>query len=370
MHDHAGIQISADLVQHLDHGDFIFLSQVFGCLQACNAAADDDDILVFGNCISFQNILCCDRAFNARDGGQDRFSAGCHKDCLRAGCLQSCRIRLYAKAYVNACFRELGLHGLHEFCNHSFVGRNRGKVGCTTEFILCFKQDGLEPAFCQCQRGFHTGGSSADDRHCAACAVLYKLFIAVFKFPAKDRVKSTAQGKSVVENPEAFHAAKAFADQDILAGFGLFAPFGIRQMAAGNADKIHSAVRQHLFREGRMLDVADSNDGNLNGLADVGGQVDLPAFLEVAGLDDRRAGIVGAAADVDTADAEGLQIFGLSNAVFFRDAVRQVVAAVHTHRNGEFGTAIGLDAHDDLGHKAHAAFKAAAVFIGTLVSMG
>ena len=25
VHDHAGIQISADLVQHLDHGDFIFL---------------------------------------------------------------------------------------------------------------------------------------------------------------------------------------------------------------------------------------------------------------------------------------------------------------------------------------------------------
>ena len=74
-------------------------------------------------------------------------------------------------------------------------------------------------------------------------------------------------------------------------------------MAAGNADKIHSAVRQHLFREGRVLDVADSDDRNFNGLADVGGQIDLPAFLEVAGLDDRRAGIVGAAADVDAADA-------------------------------------------------------------------
>ena len=370
VHDHAGIQISADLVQHLDHGDFIFLCQVFGCLQACNTSADDNDILIFRNRITFQNILRCHRAFNARDGGQDRFSSGRHKDCLYAGCLQGCKIRLHAKAYVNACFRELGLHGLHEFGNHFFVGRNRSKVGSTAEFILCFKQDGLEPAFCQCQRGFHTGGSSADDRHCAACAVLHQLFITVFKFTAKDRVKGTAQGQSVVEDPEAFHAAKAFADQDILAGFGLFAPFGIRQMTAGNTDEIHSAVRQHLFREGRMLNVADSDDGNLNGLADIGSQVDLPAFLEVAGLDDRRAGIVSAAADVDAADAEGFQIFGLSNAVFFRDAVRQVVAAVHTYRNGEFGTAIGFDAHDDFGHKAHAAFKAATVFIGTLVGMG
>ena len=72
---------------------------------------------------------------------------------------------------------------------------------------------------------------------------------------------------------------------------------------------------------------------------------------------------------VDAADAQSLQILGLRNAIFFRDAVRQIVAAVHADADRELGTAVCLDSHDDLCDKAHPALKAAAVFVCTLVSM-
>ena len=141
-------------------------------------------------------------------------------------------------------------------------------------------------------------------------------------------------------------------------------------MAARNTDKVNCAAFEHLLSESGVLDVADSDHRDLNSLADIGRQVDLPAFLEVAGLDDGRAGIVSSAADVDAADAESFQIFCLGDAVLFGDAVGQIVAAVYAHRNGEFRAAVSLDAHDDLRNEAHTPLKAAAVFVGALICVG
>ena len=141
-------------------------------------------------------------------------------------------------------------------------------------------------------------------------------------------------------------------------------------MTARDSYKVHGAVFEHLLRESRVLDVADSYDRDLNSLADVGGQIDLPTLCKIAGLNDGRAGIVCAAADVDAADAEGFEIFCLSDAVLLSDAVGQIVAAVHADRDWELRAAISLDAHDDLRDKAHPALKTAAVFVGALVGVG
>ena len=60
-------------------------------------------------------------------------------------------------------------------------------------------------------------------------------------------------------------------------------------MAARDADKIYSAIFEHLLGKSRVLDIADSDDGNLHSLADVGGQIDLPPLCKIARLNDGRA---------------------------------------------------------------------------------
>ena len=329
MHDHAGIQVSAHFVEHLDHCDLVLAREIFRSLKACDAASDYDDILAGRRGLSAEDLLRRDRAFNARNRGQDRSAAGCHEDGLRTRRPDHCGVSLHAQAHVYACFLQLRLHGLDEFVDHSFVRRDRREVCGSAELILRFEQNSVKPAFGQCQCSFHAGGAAAYDRHCAAGAIFDKLFVAVFKFPSEDRVECAPQRKPVVEDPEALHAAKTFTDQDVLAGFRFFAPVRVCQMASRNSDKVNSAVFEHLLGESRVFDVADRDDGDLHSLSDVGGEVDLPALRKVAGLNDRRAGIVGAAADVYAADSEGFEIFCLGDAVFFSNTVGEIVTAVH-----------------------------------------
>ena len=118
-----------------------------------------------------------------------------------------------------------------------------------------------------------------------------------------------------------------------------------------------------------MLDVADSDDRDLDCCSDIMCKMAFPAFLEIIRFNDRSTGIIGTAADVDIAYTEGFKVFSLSNSVCFVNAVFQVVTSVHTDTDREAGTAHHLNAFDDLCHKAHSSFEAAAVFISTLIGM-
>ena len=140
-------------------------------------------------------------------------------------------------------------------------------------------------------------------------------------------------------------------------------------MSARDADEVHVSRFQHLLGKGRVLDIADRDDRDLHDLADVRRQVALPALLEIVRLDDGRAGVIGAAADIQAADPQGLQIFGLRDGVLVRDAVVQIVIAVDADGDREFRPAEGLDAHDDLGHETHPALKAPAVLVRALVGV-
>ena len=193
MHDHAGIQVSAYFVEHLDNCDLVLLREVFRCLKSCDAASDDDNILIRRGRLSSKDLLRSDRSFNAGDGRQDRSSACCHEDCLRAGCFNRCQIRFHAQPHVYARFLKLCLHSFHKFRDHSLVRRNRSQIGSSAELILSFEQNSVKSTLCQRQGSFHARGSSAYDRHFAADAVLNKFLVAVLKFTAQNRVKSTPQ---------------------------------------------------------------------------------------------------------------------------------------------------------------------------------
>ena len=193
MHDHAGIQVSSHFVEHLDYRDLILLREVFRCLKPCDAASDDDDILIRRGRLSAKDLLCCDRAFNAGDGRQDRSSACCHEDCLRADRLEHLRICFRAKTHIHTCFLKLCLHSFHKFRDHSFIRRDRCEISGSAQFILRLEQNSVESAFCQRQGSFHARGASAYDRHFAAGAVFNKFLIAVLKFAAQNRVESTPQ---------------------------------------------------------------------------------------------------------------------------------------------------------------------------------
>lgn len=62
-------------------------------------------------------------------------------------------------------------------------------------------------------------------------------------------------------------------------------------------------------------------------------------FLIGVGLDNRPAGLIGAAGDIEGCNAEGLEIAGDVLAFLLIVAIIPEVGAVHTHGNGEVGAA-------------------------------
>ena len=119
----------------------------------------------------------------------------------------------------------------------------------------------------------------------------------------------------------------------------------------------------------RVLDGIDGDDGDMYAFLDALCKMLLPAFLIGVGLDDRPAGLIGAAGDIEGCNAEGLEIAGDVLAFLLIVAIIPEVSAVHTHGNGEVSAAGKADADDDLGNEAHPVEEVSAVLVGAVVGV-
>ena len=95
----------------------------------------------------------------------------------------------------------------------------------------------------------------------------------------------------------------------------------------------------------------------------------FPALRVAGRFNDRRAGFVSSAADVQAGNSQAFQIAGDMDAFLLRQPVRDIFIAVHPDRNRESGTACKLDSLDDLRNKPHTVEEVPAIFIRTLVGV-
>ena len=227
----------------------------------------------------------------------------------------------------------------------------------------------MEPALCQYQRRLHARRAGTHHGHCAPGAVFYQLVVVVSQLAAKGGVDGTFHRAALVCHQEAVHAADAFANQHIVAAFCLVGPFGVGKLATRHAHIIRNALLQQLLGKGGVLDGVNRNHRDFDIGLDVFGEVLFPALGKAGRLDDGRAGFIGAAADIQAGNAQTFKVARNADALLLIQPVLNKFAAVDAHRHREIGAAGKTDAKNNLGDKAHAVEKVAAVFVGALVGV-
>ena len=118
-----------------------------------------------------------------------------------------------------------------------------------------------------------------------------------------------------------------------------------------------------------MLHGIDRDHRDLYICLDIFCQMLLPAFRVAGRFNDRSAGFVGSAADIQTGDPQAFQIPGNVDALLLGQSVRDKLIAVHPDRDRKSGSAGKLDPFDDLRDEPHAVEEIPTVFVGALIGV-
>ena len=364
------VHCGADSGSHLYNGDLIVkITEVFRGLKTGEAAADNGDLLALELDLVLEDLsvgVCLVNAVDLRD----YIDAACrddHADC--ADCLCSLDGAGSVETDINAEVCGLNTESFDELADKPLAGRNSSEVHVTADAVGLFKHNDLEAALCKSNGSLQTGGACADDCNGPAVAVLDELVVSAVGLAAEYGVDCALYRTTEASLLETVHAADALAHTSIVTALCLVDEFRIAEVAARNADEVGHALFKHSLSMSRVLDGIDGDDGDMYAFLDALCKMLLPAFLIGIGLDDRPAGLIGAAGDIEGCNAEGLEIAGDVLAFLLIVAIIPEVSAVHTHGNGEVSAAGKADADDDLGNEAHPVEEVSAVLVGAVVGV-
>ena len=376
------------VVLHLHNGGLLALQiQLIRDLAAGQAAADDDH-LVAHRLVTQQEIHRLNSALGTRNRDALCHSAGCHDNLVGIQGLDVLDLGI-----------ELDLNGI--LGHLTVIPRDQIAIlflergGCSrdehaAQLVALFIQSDLVASLGTHQSRLHTANAAADD--CDLLLLLGGLDV-IFLGLHGLRIERTARkthgicqilGVGMSLGTREIEAAGMAADTglDILKSVldQLGHPFGVNQELACNAHAVNSALGDGL---GTYLGIhtAGTNHGNVHKLLDVGNVLKVAVFGHVHRRMCPIPGVVGAVIGVEHIVACILQeldcLFGLLHGTAYLYVVltrhSTLAKALHlglyrvAQRNGIIRTALFLDGLDDLGCKAIAVFKAAAILVGTLV---
>ena len=118
-----------------------------------------------------------------------------------------------------------------------------------------------------------------------------------------------------------------------------------------------------------MLNCVDGDHRNVHTLLDALGQVLFPALLKRIGLNDGPAGFITAGGDIQTGNANALQIPRDVLAFLFVHTIIPEIGSVHTNGDREVSAAGKANTHDNFCGETHAVEEVAAVFIRAVIGV-